>query len=188
MQSRLLPIALVIVAFGVAGCPENKPAPPPPADDPPAKSAKPAATTLSTVRAPGPDFERFAMPKVQGLVVGAGAAAPFYAEITGGTSPRYWTPEKGQLVDLETRLPGYLRAKAPPGSGPRKDLASYRRQYVGIERDGRSYIFVNAFCETNRRDWTRKPIVVEDGGDCYFQVEFDPDRRRFERLVIQKGS
>ena len=112
--------------------------------------------------------------------------APFYAAITGGTSTRFWTPEKAQLIELETRLPAYLRTKAPPGSGPRKNLKSYRRQYMGIEHDGRSYIFVNAFCDTNRQDWTRKPIVVDDGGDCYFQVEFDPKRKRFARLAIQK--
>ena len=36
----------------------------------------------------------------------------------------------------------------------------------------------------HRKDWTRKPIVVEDGGDCYFRIEYDSQTHTFSHLEI----
>ncbi len=49
-------------------------------------------------------------------------------------------------------------------------------------------VFASFFCETNRQDWTRKPIAVDDGGDCFFQLQFDPEKHAFSGLIIQKGG
>jgi hypothetical protein len=187
MRLRFLHLALPLSALAVSGCPEKQSSTAT-SSQPSAEAARPAASIPSVVRAPGPAFERFAMPGVQGLIVGEAEAGRFYAAITGGTSPRYWTPEKAHLIDLETRLGGYLRSKAPPKSRLRKDLRSYRRQYIGIVRGERRVVFASFFCETNRQDWTRKPIAVDDGGDCFFQLQFDPEKHAFSGLIIQKGG
>jgi len=136
------------------------------------------------VRDPGPAFERFVMPGVQGLIVGQVAAPGFYSQITGKSSSRYWTPEKSQIIDLESRLSAYLRGAAPAKSRIRTDLRSYRRQYLGTVRDDHEVVFVSFFCETHRQDWTRKPIVVDDGGDCYFRLEYETENHKFSHLEI----
>ncbi len=119
------------------------------------------------------------MPGVQGLIVGEAEAGRFYDALTGGTSPTYWRPEKAQLIDLETRLPAFLKTKAPAGSRLRKEPEAFRRQYLGIESAGQRVVFVHLFCETNRRDWTRKPISSDGASDCYFQLHYDPAHRAF---------
>lgn len=187
MRSPILYIALPLFALALGGCPEEQSATST-SSPPSAQTEKPAASNPSKVREPGPAFELFAMPGVQGLIVGEGEAGRFYAAITGSTSPTYWTPEKAHVIDLENRLVVYLRGKAPPNSKIRKDLRSYRRQYIGIVHEDRRLIFTNFFCETNRQDWTRKPIAVDDGGDCFFQLQFDPEKHAFSSLVIQKGG
>jgi hypothetical protein len=133
---------------------------------------------------PGPAFERFAMPGVQGLIVGKAHAGHFYAAIRGRSSPRYWTPEKSHLIDLESRLIAYLRTAAPPHGRLRSNLNGYRRQYIGIVHGDQEVVYASFFCETLRQDWTRKPIVVEDGGDCYFRLEYDPQTHTFSHLEI----
>lgn len=124
------------------------------------------------------------MPGVQGVIIGKAQAGPFYHAIRGESSPHYWTPEKSHVIDLESRLMGYLKRTAPPRSQLRKDLKGYRRQYLGIVRGDREVVFASFFCETHRKDWTRKPIVVDDGGDCYFRIEYDPQTLTFSHLEI----
>jgi hypothetical protein len=145
----------------------------------------PRASNPSRVRDPGPDFESFGMPGVQGLIVGEAEAGRFYDALAASTSPTYWRPEKAQLIDLETRLPAFLKTKAPAGSRLRKEPKAFRRQYLGIENAGQRVVFVNLFCETNRRDWTRKPITADGAADCYFQLHYDPARRAFSDLRMK---
>jgi len=187
MRSPILYVTLPLFALAVSGCPEKQ-SPTSTTNAPSAEPEKPAASNPSKVRDPGPAFELFAMPGVQGLIVGEGEAGRFYDAITGSTSPAYWTPEKADVIDFENRLGAYLRGKAPANSKLRKDLRAYRRQYIGIVQKERRLIFTNFFCETNRQDWTRKPIAVDDGGDCFFQLQFDPEKHVFSGLVIHKGG
>ncbi len=186
MRNRVLSIVLWSLVVFMAGCAKDEP--PAPVEPAPPRRPEPVASTTAKVRNPGPAFQRFAMPGVQGLIVGETEAGRFYAAITGSTAERYFTPDKSTIIALESRLPAYLRSKAPAGSGPRKRLRDYRRQYLGVRRDGKRLVFANFFCETHRTDWTRKPIAVDDGGDCYFQVLYNPKRRSFSGLVIQKES
>jgi hypothetical protein len=37
---------------------------------------------------------------------------------------------------------------------------------------------------SSNRDWHLWPVVVEDGGACYFQVEYDVESQRFSRLSV----
>lgn len=180
---------LSCLAVLLSGCPDSEP-PTRPSDPAPeiTSPSTPRASNPSFVRDPGPAFEQFGMPGIQGLIVGAGEAGPFYAALTGGTSPDYWTPEKAHLIELETRLPAFLRAKAPPASRLRKEPKAFRRQYLGIKKDDRQLVFVHFFCETHRRDWTRKPITTDGQEGCFFQLHYEPAKREFSDLVDVKGS
>jgi hypothetical protein len=42
----------------------------------------------------------------------------------------------------------------------------------------------NFFCDVFGLDIETEPVVVEDGGDCYFRVTFDPERGRFSDLDV----
>jgi hypothetical protein len=109
----------------------------------------------------------------------------------------FWTPTLSEVLELETRLPAYLRSpearKAAESCCPQpvplsKRAPAYKRQYVGVLDHGRLVIHGNFFCEAPAHDWHRTPVVVDDGGDCYFQVEYDVRKRRFESIAVNGGA
>lgn len=51
-----------------------------------------------------------------------------------------------------------------------KDLNKYKRQYIPvINKEGETEVWANFFCR-EEQDWKRNVIVVEDGGNCYFNL------------------
>jgi hypothetical protein len=108
------------------------------------------------------------------------------APSTGG-----WAPDEAMVIEAEQALPRYLRtAAADPANASRKDAeeilaryAAYRRQYSGLTIDGRRILVVNAFCAWTG-DWRRHPVLVLDGGNCFFQAWFDPAKRTFTLLSV----
>jgi hypothetical protein len=109
----------------------------------------------------------------------------------------FWTPTLSEVLELEARLPAYLRSpeakKAAEGCCPQpvplsRRAPAYKRQYVGVLDHGRLLIHANFFCEAPAHDWHRTPVVVDDGGDCYFQVDYDVRKRRFESIAVNGGA
>ena len=104
-----------------------------------------------------------------------------------------WVPEAFEISALEARisreLPNELQKS---GWVSAKDVENFpvfpdefQRQYVGIIRHGRKYIygnfspkdsFVDIPAEVMRRE---RVITICDGGPVFFGVEFDPQARRF---------
>ena len=99
----------------------------------------------------------------------------------------YWLPDAGLIAELEAGLSGYLRSvddeRANALAGK---VEAYARQYAGLVVDGRAVVYVNALCESTSDDgrWTSELVVVEDGGDCYFQVWWEPATGEFRELHI----
>lgn len=106
-----------------------------------------------------------------------------------GATP--WTPRLDDVLALEKALPDHLRHElarqrsAGTKKSPLWDRAkTYKRQYVGVRSKERRAVFANFFCNAWRPDWRAEPVVVHDGGDCYFTVEYDVDNGTFSRLMI----
>ena len=72
------------------------------------------------------------------------------------------------------------------GSGPRPDLASSVRQYVGAVVDGQQVIYINVFPASMMEydeDFDRlSPVMVCDGGAGFWGVVFDPESGEFSDL------
>lgn len=59
------------------------------------------------------------------------------------------------------------------------ELKEYKRQYVPvINENGEKEIWVNCFCGAMNMDWKKAMVLVNDGGNCYFQM----------RINLTKGS
>ena len=86
----------------------------------------------------------------------------------------YWTPSVAEAAALEAALPCYLATRRGHLRELSRPLSEYQRHFVGMERGGRRVLFMAAFCEHFGDDWTQ-PIQVDDGGDCFFEVWYDPD-------------
>mgnify|MGYP003578872580 CR=1 FL=1 len=97
-----------------------------------------------------------------------------------------WHPALSDIAKLEAALPQALASakvhdlrEAPNG---------WRRQYVGIIRDGRRYIYGNFIpkgdVEPSMTDWRRKPVRICDGGPAFFGVEYDIAGKRISHIAF----
>ena len=105
----------------------------------------------------------------------------------GGAIEGYWTPSQADAIALETGLPAYLQANAgyfQPQPPIWERLEDYKRQYLGIQENGKRVIYANYFCEAHNTDWENQFVLVIDGGDCYFQIKFEIDTHRFYDLRV----
>ncbi len=99
-----------------------------------------------------------------------------------------WTPSEDNIRQLEDNLPAYLSQQASLFSSSSGQLEDYKRQYIGIERTGRQIIFGNFFCSYQRFEWQTNLLFVEDGGDCFFQVEYDVANSAFIGIWVNGES
>jgi hypothetical protein len=103
----------------------------------------------------------------------------------------FWTPSAEDILKLEERLAAYLSQNSiyffqqPPVW---ERLDEYYRQYIGLTRGGKKIIYGNFFCDPMGLDWQETFVAVEDGGDCYFQVEYDVEGRFFIKLMVNGVS
>jgi hypothetical protein len=88
---------------------------------------------------------------------------------------------------LEARLP---QALARAGTLPVLKHAprGWARQYVGIVRGGRRYLYGNFFPEDVSHEpgtaWLRTALQVCDGGPAFFGVEFDVAAGHFTHVAF----
>jgi hypothetical protein len=121
----------------------------------------------------------------RGVIVSAADVEDFMRAMTGEEGAQGWEPTADDIAQLEAKLPSFLSSapNAAPDLGTR--IASYFRQYAGlIDSDGRQTIFVNAFCDTVTSDWQTEPVLVMDGGDCFFTVTYNVETGTFTGLTI----
>ena len=141
-----------------------------------------AVLALVMVICGGPSWaeQRF----VEHVIIPAERGGEFVLGHYGTAMGPHWTPIEAQVRALEAGLPAYLARAAPAASRLRQGLAGYRAQYIGIVRDGRQVVFANWFCDALGTDWRQRPVIVDDGGDCFFQVEYDPSGGTYVHLMI----
>ncbi|HEX4736955.1 MAG TPA: hypothetical protein VH331_05275 [Allosphingosinicella sp.] len=111
-----------------------------------------------------------------------------------------WQPDAQQIRDLEAALPRALKSDRTPGNpylyGPAytkagpdwsKAPSDWRRQYVGLIRHGRRFIYGNFFPERDSeefRNWKTEPALICDGGPSFFGAEYDPNSGRFTHFAF----
>ena len=122
------------------------------------------------------------IPERRAKEMGLGAWLSSGAEIED-----YWTPTEGDVLLLEENLPAFLQENSrsfrrePPVW---EQLDSYKRQYAGLVIHGRKIIYGNFFCSDPGTDWKKEWIFVMDGGDCFFQLQFDMADSTFRGLMV----
>lgn len=118
-----------------------------------------------------------------GVIVPEADAADFAAAAGWEPTEAYWTPTDDDIAALEEELEAAFEAEVPPQDRV-EDLIGYLRQYVGAIEAGERTIVVNAFCEPGSPDWPSEPIVVADGGVCYFQATWNVELAEFTSLTV----
>ncbi len=119
---------------------------------------------------------------VRGVTL-SGAAAKGLFHQCSRESPRadgWWKVSPRDVQNLEAASPRFWNAQKPKSH---LSLTNYYRQYAGFRRQGRKMIYLNA-CEASMadKDWKTQPMVVCDGGDGFFGVEYDVQLHMFRAL------
>ena len=111
----------------------------------------------------------------------AGAAASAkWIEVEGGA----WHLDPGALSQVQLALKSALPAAA---GGQLRNWDAYTFQYQGKRSVlGSRYVFVNAFCDSSRDDSDMRTewVNVLDGGNCYFQVEYDLKTKQLRNFSV----
>jgi hypothetical protein len=101
-----------------------------------------------------------------------------------------WQPAPSDIAPLEAALPAGLAAQGRPGPDWSRAPQGWQRQYVGILRGGRRYIYGN-FTPSRPEDarpaasrWQHEVIRICDGGPAFFGVEYDVAARRFTHFAF----
>ncbi len=97
-----------------------------------------------------------------------------------------WAPPRAEVLRAEAALPALL-GRSVRGMAIKGRLPSYKRQYVGLVRDGQKVVYLNAFCG-DEPGWTEHLVSVSDGGDCYFQTEWRVEQGAFAELHVNGSS
>jgi hypothetical protein len=106
-------------------------------------------------------------------------------------SDSFWTPSEDDILILEEKLGGYLSQNISLFNYHEpvwERLGDYQRQYIGIQSDGSKIIYGNYFCDNHGKNWRQEFVSVLDGGNCYFQVEYDIQQGDFTMLMVNGES
>lgn len=86
-----------------------------------------------------------------------------------------WTPSKNQIDQLETKLSTYQKTLKTLN----RLRSSFYRQYAGFIAGGRKIVYVNLFPKEPDSYWRSRAVVVCDGGEQFWGVEFEVETGQF---------
>jgi hypothetical protein len=106
-----------------------------------------------------------------------------------------WSVSKAEAERADAVVEGFLRHARPDIAG---SLATYYGQIYGVtDSEGRSMIHLNFFCERHRSSlaaagfgpaiidsWRSAPLLVSDGGACYFRLDVDPRTGEVRHFMV----
>ena len=119
-----------------------------------------------------------------GLVSSAYGQGPWF-QVAGGD----WVPNAETLHPLQSGLEAYVRGRAKIEHRTLRAWNSYTFQYQGRNEDGRKYVLVNAMCITDDTwDLEKRVVVVLDGGSCFFNLKYDPNKQHYYGLTINNEA
>jgi hypothetical protein len=116
---------------------------------------------------------------------------PYDSTILGGMNWHYKDIHAGVLTadgvdSLEPIVDSAYKAFTKDTADPfhkLMPLKDYRRQYVAVVTDkGERAVWVNFFCEDIGVEWRKEILTVKDGGNCFFELVIDVNKRKAYEL------
>ncbi len=99
-----------------------------------------------------------------------------------GKTEGNWVPTAEMIAGAEPIVLEYIEAKSAEIFAK---LDRYQCQYVGIVVAGKKRIYCNFFEPTeDEADWEENFVFVFDGGDMYFQLEYDVESSRCSNFAV----
>jgi hypothetical protein len=95
------------------------------------------------------------------------------------------------LLMIEQIIDSFILSNHSAKRLSRETLGKYRYQITGAESgDQNKKAFIQAICTemASKDNWRKKRLMVDDGGDCYFELLIDIDDRRLIRSGINSSG
>jgi hypothetical protein len=65
------------------------------------------------------------------------------------------------------------------------DLKSYKRQYIAVtNQKGEKEIWMNCFCQTWNVNWKHEVLLVDDGGNCFFNLKINLSTQEYSEFMV----
>ncbi len=92
----------------------------------------------------------------------------------------HWLPSESIVKKAEPVVIEYIKQKDP---NILRKLPEYRCQYMGIIKKGKKLLFCNFLLYRGEKDlftkdWKNRIVWVLDGGECFFQIEYDIELKK----------
>jgi hypothetical protein len=69
------------------------------------------------------------------------------------------------------------------------DLTRYKRQYFPvINSAGQKEVWVNCFCNDFDKNWRTEMLIVDDGGNCYFNLTINLTTKTFSSFMVNGNA
>lgn len=111
--------------------------------------------------------------------------------MSGNHRIEYWTPSEDDVVAIEDGLVPFLEQNSESffvrDIPVWERLDEYNRQYIGMLVDGQRIVYANYFCDSVG-DWQKEFVFVADGGDCFFQFQYDVDAAEYFDLQVNGSA
>lgn len=106
----------------------------------------------------------------------------------------FWTPSDSDIVALEQQYHKLYLLESFQGFGI-DSMEKYGVQYLGVVIGRKKYIYINAFPKGSidwyikqKKDWTKLPMVVCDGGHNYWGALYDIESKKFSELSFNGSA
>jgi hypothetical protein len=110
----------------------------------------------------------------------AAVAVGSWVAMSGGA----WSPSPTQVTEIQGGLKPFVLHQATEQRRKLPDWSSYTFQYQGRLDGGLKVVFINAFCISPPEHTQQQFVLVLDGGTCFFEVKYDPNKKRFFQLTF----
>lgn len=100
--------------------------------------------------------------------------------ISGGA----WSPAPEEISEIQSRLELFVKQQAADQHRKLPNWLNYTFQYQGQMDGENKIVFVNAFCIAPPEYVQQQFVMVFDGGTCFFEVKYDPNKKAFFQLTF----
>ena len=93
-----------------------------------------------------------------------------------------WKPAEQTFEGIQSGLKQFVQKSAADQNKKLNEWSKYSFQFQGQEKDGRKFIYINAYCIDPPEYVEKRFVLVLDGGPCFFNVKYDPESHIFFEL------
>ncbi|NOK63226.1 MAG: hypothetical protein GFH27_549325n66 [Chloroflexi bacterium AL-W] len=188
MRRKMITVGICLIIFILSGCGVRATTTPPtqPTDSTDSTPTELPSSETVTVDSQLTDATtaRIQTDTFEGVIFNDQMAQESSVQFLRNNIDGFWTPTQEDVLQLEAGLAAYLQQTAKPEHERIwQELPDYKRPYVGITQDGQPSIYTNFFC-TEFDNWEDTLVDVDDGGKCFFQVQYSVENDQFFDLQV----